>query len=93
MESCSTTSRYVTKSPFITRKESLTQYEFLLQNIHAASQNPDKKEEDFQYKCLWTGCKVFGRASSSKSWLEKHVAGHVEGGQKPFQVQQNDNSV
>ena len=56
------------------------------QNTHAASQNPDKKEEDFQYKCLWTGCKVFGRASSSKSWLEKHVAGHVDGGQKPFQV-------
>ena len=59
------------------------------QNTHAASQNPDKKEEDFQYKCLWTGCKVFGRASSSKSWLEKHVAGHVDGGQKPFQVISN----
>ena len=62
------------------------QHESKLQNTHAASQNPDKKQEDFQYKCLWTGCKVFGRTSSSKSWLEKHVAGHVDGGQKPFQV-------
>ena len=63
------------------------QHKFKLQNTHAASQNPGKKQEDFQYKCLWKGCKVFGRASSSKSWLEKHVAGHVDGGQKPFQVQ------
>ncbi len=49
---------------------------------HAAAQNPEGKE-DFQYKCLWRGCKVFGRGSSSRSWLEKHVAGHSGG--KPFQ--------
>ena len=36
-----------------------------------------------QYKCLWEGCKVYGKGSSSKVWLEKHVLSH--GGNKPFQ--------
>ena len=36
-----------------------------------------------QYKCLWEGCKVYGKGSSSKLWLEKHVMSH--GGNKPFQ--------
>jgi hypothetical protein len=34
------------------------------------------------FKCFWKGCKVFGKGSSSKSWLEKHVANHC--GRKPF---------
>ncbi len=54
-----------------------------LQLCHAASQNVEGKD-DFQYKCLWRGCKVFGKGSSSKSWLEKHVSSHS--GSKPFQV-------
>ena len=37
-----------------------------------------------QYKCLWEGCKVYGKGSSSKSWLEKHVIAN-HGGSKPFQ--------
>ncbi len=45
---------------------------------HASSQNPDRAD-DFQYKCLWRGCKVFGKASSSRAWLEKHVACHAVG--------------
>ena len=55
-----------------------------LRIIHTLSQNPEEKEEDFQYKCMWKGCKVFGRGSSSKSWLEKHVVGNHTGS-KPFQ--------
>ena len=52
------------------------------QSVHAASQD-SKGKEGFQYKCLWSGCKVFGKGSSSKTWLEKHVLTH--GGNKPFQ--------
>ena len=37
-----------------------------------------------QYKCLWEGCKVYGKGSSTKSWLEKHVIAN-HGGNKPFQ--------
>eukprot|EP00095_Tigriopus_kingsejongensis_P003431 maker-scaffold110_size354795-snap-gene-1.5 protein:Tk03431 transcript:maker-scaffold110_size354795-snap-gene-1.5-mRNA-1 annotation:"hypothetical protein L798_08557" len=28
------------------------------------------------YQCLWEGCKVYGKRSCSKSWLEKHVPTH-----------------
>lgn len=53
-----------------------------LRQTHASTQNPGRDIEDFTYKCLWRGCKVFGRGSSSRSWLDKHVATH--GGNKPF---------
>jgi len=32
--------------------------------------------------CRWTGCKVFGAVSSSRTWLSHHVTSHV--GSKPF---------
>ena len=61
----------------------------LFQSIHAVAEN-QKEETDssedssgIQYKCLWEGCKVYGKGSSSKLWLEKHVMSH--GGNKPFQ--------
>ena len=61
-----------------------------LKTIHAVAEN-QKEETDssednsnsIQYKCLWEGCKVYGKGSSSKLWLEKHVMSH--GGNKPFQ--------
>jgi len=61
-----------------------------LKSIHAVAEN-QKEETDnsgdettsIQYKCLWEGCKVYGKGSSSKLWLEKHVMSH--GGNKPFQ--------
>lgn len=34
------------------------------------------------YACEWEGCKVQGRKSSSRTWLERHVLLH--GGHKPF---------
>jgi len=34
------------------------------------------------YVCLWEGCKVFNKRSSSLSWLERHVLSHS--GNKPF---------
>lgn len=53
-----------------------------LKNVHADSQNIEGQDE-FQYKCLWMGCKVHGKGSSSRTWLEKHILSH--GGNKPFQ--------
>jgi hypothetical protein len=66
------------------------------QNVHAIAE-VQKDETDssdsnghgtnadgcIKYKCFWEGCKVYGKGSSSKSWLEKHVMSH--GGNKPFQ--------
>ena len=34
------------------------------------------EEHDEVYVCLWAGCKVRGKTSCSKSWLEKHVPTH-----------------
>lgn len=34
------------------------------------------------FSCLWSGCKVRGRESCSRRWLERHVLSH--GGTKPF---------
>ena len=29
-----------------------------------------------KYSCLWVGCKVYGKKSSSLKWLESHVPRH-----------------
>ena len=56
----------------------------LLQTVHASYQGPRSSDDStVRFKCFWEGCKVFGKGSSSKSWLEKHVTNH--GGNKPFQ--------
>lgn len=34
------------------------------------------------FACEWSGCKVHGRESCSRRWLERHVLSH--GGTKPF---------
>lgn len=38
--------------------------------------------ENKTFKCLWKGCKVYDKTSSSKSWLERHILCHS--GDKPF---------
>ncbi|XP_049825455.1 uncharacterized protein LOC109604411 isoform X2 [Aethina tumida] len=48
-----------------------------LQVKHVISQ-----AEQEQYVCLWEGCKVHGKTSCSRSWLERHVLAHA--GTKPF---------
>ncbi|KAK9886955.1 hypothetical protein WA026_019212 [Henosepilachna vigintioctopunctata] len=30
-----------------------------------------------EYTCFWSGCKVHGRTSCSRSWLERHVLAHA----------------
>lgn len=47
-----------------------------LQGEHVNSQKTDS------FVCHWVGCKVYGRSSCSRSWLERHVLSH--GGNKPF---------
>ncbi|GIY56395.1 zinc finger protein jing [Caerostris darwini] len=49
-----------------------------IRQCHVQSQPDDCKS----YVCLWVGCKVYERASCSRSWLERHVLLH--GGSKPF---------
>ena len=51
--------------------------DFCLQIKHVISQATQE-----QYVCLWLGCKVHGRTSCSRSWLERHVLAHA--GTKPF---------
>ena len=59
-------------------------------NNNAFEENDGEKDSTHesapsaQYKCLWEGCKVYGKGSSTKSWLEKHVIAN-HGGSKPFQ--------
>ncbi|KAK3912336.1 Zinc finger protein jing-like protein [Frankliniella fusca] len=47
-----------------------------LQSDHVNTQKTDS------FVCHWTGCKVYGRTSCSRSWLERHILSH--GGNKPF---------
>ncbi|XP_060532152.1 zinc finger protein jing isoform X2 [Cylas formicarius] len=50
-----------------------------LQVKHVISQSQPNQEH---FVCLWRGCKVHGRTSCSRSWLERHVLAHA--GTKPF---------
>ncbi|XP_041973447.1 zinc finger protein jing homolog isoform X2 [Aricia agestis] len=48
-----------------------------LQSIHVESQAGKEN-----YVCNWVGCKVRGKPSCSRLWLERHALSH--GGNKPF---------
>ena len=43
----------------------------------------DKQQSEQKYVCLWHGCRVFGKPSSSRQWLERHVL-ELHSGPKPF---------
>lgn len=47
-----------------------------------ANDKLSSSNSDELYACQWEGCKVQGRTSSSRAWLERHVLLH--GGHKPF---------
>lgn len=36
----------------------------------------EESGDTIKYSCRWVGCKVFGKKSSSMSWLERHVPRH-----------------
>lgn len=55
----------------------------LLEHLQAEHVSTQKTEKASSFVCHWTGCKVYGRASSSRSWLERHVLSS-HGGNKPF---------
>lgn len=42
----------------------------------------DQVNSTTNYVCFWQGCKVYGKQSSCKSWLENHVLQHS--GPRPF---------
>ena len=44
--------------------------------------NHNQESKSQQYVCLWEGCKVYGKASLSRNWLERHVLQHS--GPRPF---------
>ncbi|XP_014232205.2 zinc finger protein jing isoform X2 [Trichogramma pretiosum] len=48
-----------------------------LQTAHIFSQPMNDR-----YTCMWTSCKVYGKVSCSRKWLEGHVITHA--GNKPF---------
>ncbi|XP_065220943.1 uncharacterized protein LOC135845969 [Planococcus citri] len=52
----------------------------LAEHLQTKHVNPQTFSETFI--CLWNGCKVFGRPSCSRTWLERHVLSH--GGNKPY---------
>ncbi|XP_044730517.1 probable serine/threonine-protein kinase nek3 isoform X2 [Chrysoperla carnea] len=52
----------------------------LLEHLQIAHVISQAAKENFV--CLWVGCKVHGRTSCSRSWLERHVLSHA--GNKPY---------
>nr|XP_033187695.1 uncharacterized protein LOC117155622 [Bombus vancouverensis nearcticus] len=52
----------------------------LLEHLQVAHINTQTGGDNFV--CQWQGCKVQGRSSCSRRWLERHVLSH--GGNKPF---------
>ncbi|EFN85879.1 Zinc finger protein jing-like protein [Harpegnathos saltator] len=52
----------------------------LLEHLQSAHINTQTGVDNFV--CQWQGCKVQGRTSCSRRWLERHVLSH--GGNKPF---------
>lgn len=52
----------------------------LLEHLQVAHINTQTGGDNFV--CHWLGCKVQGRTSCSRRWLERHVLSH--GGNKPF---------
>lgn len=52
----------------------------LLEHLQVAHINTQTGSDNFV--CQWQGCKVQGRSSCSRRWLERHVLSH--GGNKPF---------
>ncbi len=56
----------------------------VLQVMHTSVLNPECSE-DFVYRCLWSGCRVYGKGSTSRRWLEQHAADKHGGAAKhPF---------
>ena len=51
----------------------------LLEHLQGEHVNTQKTDS---FVCRWTNCKVYGRSSCSRSWLERHITSH--GGNKPY---------
>lgn len=56
---------------------------FKLRQSDRNTTNHEKQQSQQKYVCLWRGCKVYGKLSSSRQWLERHVL-ELHSGPKPF---------
>ena len=52
----------------------------IMEHIRTCHVQPQRKNETVV--CLWAGCKVYDKKSSSKSFLDRHILSHS--GDKPF---------
>lgn len=55
---------------------------YLNNNISFQSTHVESQAGKENYVCLWEQCKVRGKPSCSRLWLERHALSH--GGNKPF---------
>lgn len=62
--------------------EDLKKGELMLRLFCSQSKHVNPQTFSETFICLWSGCKVFGRPSCSRTWLERHVLSH--GGNKPY---------
>ena len=62
------------------RCSSVLESSVLIDHLRLVHIETQKRSEKFI--CHWTGCKVYGRPSSSQTWLERHVL--IHSGDKPF---------
>ncbi|CAG2112270.1 unnamed protein product [Medioppia subpectinata] len=53
------------------------------QTDSTATNGLKKVDSHQQYVCLWEGCKVYGKGSLSRNWLERHVL-EQHSGPRPF---------
>lgn len=50
---------------------------------HKQQQQQCEDQAEQKYVCLWKGCRVYGKPSFSKPWLERHAL-EMHSGPKPF---------
>jgi hypothetical protein len=49
---------------------------------HVKSKHIQSQKSCKKFRCLWTGCNVYEKPSSSFMWLERHVTDHID--TRPF---------
>lgn len=80
----------LTESNFrVTRRTKSSSHCLSTESIRRSSRGTNQRPSDNQkpshqqFVCLWRGCKVFGKPSSSRQWIERHVL-EQHSGPKPF---------
>ncbi|XP_065577990.1 uncharacterized protein LOC136038658 isoform X2 [Artemia franciscana] len=58
--------------------ENVSTKEALLDHIKLKHINGESEESYGNFTCQWAGCRVQGRSSKCRNWLERHVLFHVD---------------